>query len=345
MRIIDSHVHLERHNPKKAIAMADRYGYEKFALMATPCTGDPLNTLESLLAKRAAPGRVYAYGGMVYTPGQAPGGADHVRQLELMMDAGCDGWKLLESKPSVYRELKLPLDGEVFAPSFALAEREQIPVTWHAGDPATFWSADTAPAFAVKYGWLCVGEGFPTLAALYAQVENVFARCPRLCASMAHLYFTSDDRAHAERMLNTYENFWLDLTPGSEMYHAFLADREGWRAFFERYQDKLVFGTDMVDAEDDVVFGSQDTIVSFVLKTLTEATPFCVGGISGTGLDLPETVQEKIFAANFERRVGSPRPISASGLQAYVEYLMPRLTREDRARAEAMLNAGGQRHV
>lgn len=337
MRIIDSHVHLIYHNPKKALELADRYGYERIALMGTPCQDAPLNTLESLLAKRAAPGRVYAFGGMVYTPGTPPSGPDHERQLELMLDAGCDGWKILESKPSVYRELQTPLDGEVFARAFALAERENVPVTWHAGDPATFWDAKTAPAFAVENNWLCVGEGFPTLAELYTQVENVFARHPKLCASMAHLYFTSDDRAHAERMLDTYENLWLDLTPGSEMYQAFLSDRDGWRAFFERYQDQLVFGTDMVDDQDDVVFGSQDAIVELVFKTLTEETPFSVRGISGTGLGLPEPVLKKVFAENFERRVGAPKPISASGLNAYVEYLMPRLSKAEQRRAEALL--------
>ena len=93
----------------------------------------------------------------------------------------------------------------------------------------------------------------------------------------------------------------------------------------------------MVDAEDDVVFGSQDTIVEFVLKTLRENTPFSVGGIEGVGLGLPQHVQEKIFALNFERRVGAPKPISASGLNAYAEYLMPRLSREDQKRAEALL--------
>ncbi|MBQ4266461.1 MAG: amidohydrolase family protein [Clostridia bacterium] len=337
MRIIDSHVHLEHHNPKKALEMVDHFGYEKYALMAIPCEGNALNTLECLLAKRIAPERTYAFGGMVYTPGRQPDRADHEKQLELMLEAGCDGWKILESKPATYRQLKTPLDGDVFDGAFALAQREHVPVTWHAGDPATFWDAKTAPAFAVKYNWLCVGEGFPTLDEIYTQVENVMARYPKLCTSMAHLYFTSDDRAHAERMLDAYENFWLDLTPGSEMYTAFLADREGWRTFFETYQDKLVFGTDMVDAEDDVVFGSQDTIVEFVLKTLMEDTPFSVGGISGTGLGLAQGVLEKIFAQNFERRVGAPKLISASGLNAYVEYLMPRLTQEERRRAEALL--------
>ena len=337
MRIIDSHVHLENHHPEKAVEMADHFGYEKFALMAIPCYGDSLNTLESLLAKRAAPGRIYTFGGMVYPAGSAPSAKDHEKQLELMLEAGCDGWKLLESKPSIYKALRLPLDGEVFDRAFALAQREQIAITWHAGDPATFWDAKTAPEFAVRNNWLCVGEGFPTLGEIYTQVENVFARYPKLCASMAHLYFTSDDRAHAERMLDAYENFWLDLTPGSEMYSAFLADREGWTAFFNRYQDRLVFGTDMVDEEGDVVFGSQDAIVEFVMKTLTDDKPFDVRGIRGTGLGLNETVLEKIFAKNFERRAGAPRPISASGLNAYVEYLMPRLSKEEQKRAEALL--------
>ena len=113
MRIIDSHVHLENHAPKKALSMAESFGYEKFALMAIPCYCDPLNTLECLLAKRTAPDRIYTYGGMVYTPDMPANGRDHEKQLELMMDAGCDGWKLLESKPSIYRTLQLPLDGEV----------------------------------------------------------------------------------------------------------------------------------------------------------------------------------------------------------------------------------------
>lgn len=337
MRIIDSHTHLDAHDPRKLLEMVDHFGYEKYGVMAIPCNGSPLNTLECMLTKRLAPERTYVFGGMVYTPGQTPSADDHLRQLQLMLDAGCDGWKLLESKPSVYRELQLPLDGEVFAKAFAFAEENAVPITWHAGDPATFWSLDTAPAFAIENNWTCVGEGFPSLEKIYSEVENVFARHPRLRAAMAHLYFTSDDRAHAERMLETYENFWLDLTPGSEMYYAFHEDVVGWRAFFEKYQDRLVFGTDMVDSTGDVVFGSQDTIVDLVLKTLSEPGDFEVLGRSCKGLNLPRPVLDKIAAQNFERRVGQPKPLSESGLAAYVDYLMPRLTRDQQKQVEKLM--------
>lgn len=337
MRIIDSHTHLDNHNPQKLVQMADHFGYEKFGVMAIPCYNDPLNTLECLLVKRLAPERAYVYGGMAYIPGVESTAKDHEKQLELMLEAGCDGWKLLESKPSVYRDLQLPLDGEVFSRAFALAESERVPLTWHAGDPATFWSVETAPKFAVENNWLCIGEGFPSLEKIYSEVENVLARHPKLHTAMAHLYFTSDDRAHGERLMDTYENFWLDLTPGSEMYHAFLADREGWRAYFEKYQDKLVFGTDMMDDEGDVVFSSQDSIVEFVLKTLGEAKPFQCQGISGVGLGLSQTALEKILAKNFEGRNGAPNSISESGLNAYIEYLMPKLTKEQQKRVEEMV--------
>ncbi len=324
MRMIDSHTHLDAHNPEMLLKMVDRFGYEKYGVMAIPCGGDPLNTLECLLAKRLAPERTYVFGGMVYTD-QEPTAADHEKQLQLMLDAGCDGWKLLESKPSVYRKLQLPLDGEVFSKAFALAEELGTPLTWHAGDPATFWSAETAPQFAIDNNWLCVGEGYPTLAKIYDEVENVMARHPKLKTAMAHLYFTSDDRPHAERLLDTYENFWLDLTPGSEMYYAFQADTAGWRAFFEKYQDKLVFGTDMVDGDGDVVFGSQNAIVDLVLNTFRD------------DLKLSEAALGKILAQNFEGRVGQPKPINPAGLNAYVEYLMPRLTKDQQKRAEKML--------
>ena len=338
MRIVDSHVHLSYHDPKKMLEMADRYGFEKLAAMAIPLYRNPLNTLECLLMKRLAPERVYTFGGLHYFPDVAPTAADHEKQLEMLMNAGCDGWKILESKPSVYRNLRQPLDGEVFEKAFAMAERENIPITWHAGDPATFWSADTAPEFAVRHNWLCVGEGFPTLEEIYAQVENVLARHPKLRVSMAHLYFISDDRLHGERLLNTYENFWLDITPGSEMYYAFLADREGWTDFFNKYQDRIVFGTDMEDDLGDVVFGSQDVIYGLVEKTLIGNEYFEGAGAKGTGLGLAPAVLQKIFAENFERRAGkTPRPLSESGLNDYVNWLLPKLDKENRKQAEELL--------
>lgn len=339
MKIIDSHIHLKSGILDSIITLADRYNFDKFAMMALPCHYSLYNTLECLILKRMAPDRAYVFGGMTYFPGVEPTAKDHEKQLELMMDAGCDGWKILESKPSIYRRLQLPLDGEVFRNAFAMAERDGIPIKWHAGDPATFWDIEKAPPSAAENGWLCVGEGFPSLEKIYSEVENVMARHPRLKASLAHLYFISDDMPHGERMLRTYENFTLDITPGSEMYEAFLANREKWASFFRRWQDKLIFGTDTYDWTTPDKYPPRDGTFDMIWKTLAGSEQFEESGISGVGLGLDEQIIEKIFAKNFERVTGdTPRPLSESGLNAYAEWLLPKLPAEDRIRAEALLN-------
>lgn len=329
MRMIDSHVHLSQNHPGKLFALTEKYGYEKIGVMAVPCYYSPLNTLECMLMKRANPEKVFLFGGMTYLPTLEPTAKSHEKQLELMMDAGCDGWKLLESKPSVYRELQLPLDGEVFSRAFAMAEQNRIPIKWHAGDPAPFWDAEKAPDFAVQNGWLCIGEGFPSLQQIYDQVENVMARHPKLSVAMAHLYFISDDRPHGERLLEQYENFLMDITPGCEMYVAFRSDIEGWAAFFRRWQDKIEFGTDTTDASTDP---SIDAKLQMILGTLRESP-------ANSGFGLEPEILEKILAKNFERRTGpSPRPFSESGLNAYAEWLLPQLPKALQTQAERLLS-------
>ena len=332
MKIIDSHTHIFHGNPAKLLGLADHFGYDRFNALSIPCYGFLLNNLECLLLKKLAPGRAYVYGGITYLPGREARPEESVRELELLMDAGCDGWKLLESKPSVYRRLRLPLDGSAFEQAFDFAEEAGIPLIWHCGDPSTFWDASHAPRFAVENGWLCIGEGYPGLEELDAQIENVLKRHPRLEATLAHLFFTSDRREYAEKMLDSYENLFFDLTPGSEMYWDFMEDAEYWRAFFERYQTRLVYGTDLVDDEGDVVFGSQDEIVRLVMNTLISREPFVINGRKWTGLALPGGVLEQILHGNFELRNGVPNSLNSAGLEAYASWLLNRLPGPERVR-------------
>ena len=338
MKIIDSHTHIMNGDPAKLLSMANHFGYERLNALSIPCDGFPLNNLECLLLKKLAPGRAYVYGGITYIPGLEAKPNDLEKELELLTEAGCDGWKLLESKASVYRELRLPLDGPVFEKAFSFAEETSLSLIWHCGDPSTFWDASRAPAFAVENGWLCIGKGYPSLEELNLQVENVLKRHPRLKATLAHLYFTSDRREYAEKMLDSFEKLFFDLTPGSEMYWDFMDDREYWQSFFDRYRDRLIYGTDMVDDEGDVVFGSQDEIVRLVMNVLKGNKPFIVRDHEGTGLGLPDHILEMIMHENFEKRNGLPRPLNASGLNAYAAWLLDRLPKLERVRCENLLS-------
>jgi len=164
------------------------------------------------------------------------------------------------------------------------------------------------------------------------------ARHPKLMATMAHLYFVSDDMDHGEQLLSRYENFRFDITPGTEMYSAFMADREKWAAFFRRWQDKLDFGTDMPDWTSPDRIPPRDDTCDLITKTLAGTEYFEVLGCAGKGLGLEKSVLDKIFVGNFERINGkNPKPLNENGLAAYADWLLPRLNREQRQRAERLL--------
>ncbi len=74
---------------------------------------------------------------------------------------------------------------------------------------------------------------------------------PRLNATLAHFFFLSEYRDRVEEILEKYPNVKFDLTPGWEMYIAFSKDTEGWHDFFEKYSERILFGTDSGNHKDN----------------------------------------------------------------------------------------------
>lgn len=137
--------------------------------------------------------------------------------------------------------------------------------------------------------------------------ETVLERHPKLRATFAHLYFCGDDRAHLERLLDRYENVRVDITPGVEMYDHFFADREGWRDFFVRRQDRIQLGTD-TDRGDAF---SGETPLALARGALSGGA-VDQWGHRGQGLDLPQAVVQKIVRENFLAFAGAhPKPVAA----------------------------------
>ncbi len=319
-KIVDCHMHTLSGTPEKLQVIADHFGFDKYAVLGCPCFAGSLNNLQVLLAKALHPDHVYAFGGLTYEPHERSGEA-HVSQVRRLMDAGFDGIKFIESKPTVARDLKTQMDSEELEPVFSLLEEKQFPILWHVGDPATFWDEKLAPAFAVQNGWCYTDPSFPSLAELYAQTERVLSRHPRLQVCLAHFYFTADDMDHAKSMLDTYPGLRFDLTPGTEMYGHFLREPDKWREFFLTYQDRILFGTDISDDEADFHSGLYETLVGLIECTVTQSGPVKVWDIQGRGLKLPREVLDKIFAKNAERLNGeTPRPIPLEGVAGLLKW-------------------------
>ena len=140
-------------------------------------------------------------------------------------------------------------------------------------------------------------------------MDTILARNPNLKLTLAHFYFLSLDLPRAGRFLDAHPSVCFDLAPHMSMYTDFSRSPAETRAFFLRYQDRIVFGTD-IDTRA-LARGAQAFMryIPWLIRSLLECDgPFTTpAGLVFHGLGLPLDVLEKIYRGNFERLYG-PHP-------------------------------------
>jgi len=247
-------------------------------------------------------------------------GAFFAKYCQSMIDRGCDGIKMLEGKPQMRKMYPIPdFDLPVWEDFFAWAEEKQVPITWHVNDPENFWDADNAPAFAISQGWL-YDSSYVNNEDQYRQVLTVLKRHSKLRICFAHFFFMSAQLERLSDILDSYPNTFVDITPGIEMYENFSKDIEKTKSFFEKYHDRIIYGTDIggrcVLMGEDKVFdeeenlrrpvivrsflsGTEDIVVESDGHYLIGREPFTMHclGLSGQRL-------EEILSLNFLRFLG-----------------------------------------
>ena len=309
-----------------------RHGMAGVNICAIPCYHDygPAQNVLAALYKLHNP-NAYAYGGMSYTAKPAcfpqPEGFDLLTQYEELMAMGFDGIKLLETKPEEQKAYGFQISDANFEPLFAACEKNGTHLIWHVADPETFWDKDRIPVRFLEKGWFYGDGTYMPLDQLYGQVEAVLARHPKLKVNFAHFFFRSEHPELLEALFAKYENVGVDITPGAEMYADFRKERDFYRDFFTKYADRILFGTDTefeTYGEPDAYFDTlQDAVYSFAASD--RDTFVIVEDVKG--LDLPETVKDKILYQNFERLAGkTPKPVDVEALKRYVKKYAPYFT-------------------
>ncbi|NIN10780.1 MAG: amidohydrolase family protein, partial [Gemmatimonadales bacterium] len=184
----------------------------------------------ALLVKALHPGRFYAFGGLHY---KKVGGEheDFAEQARRLLQAGCDGMKMIEGKPTTRKALGHPLDDPMYDDYYAFMEQVGAPILFHVGDPRTFWDPELCPPMAKEHGWFYGDGSFPTLDQLYREQQSVLESFPDLRVIFAHFNFRSDDIAAARGLLDRRPQVSFDITPGGEMYVNFTEDPDLWRGF------------------------------------------------------------------------------------------------------------------
>jgi len=197
----------------------------------------------------------------------------------------------------------------------------------HVNDPEEFWDAEDVPGWAVDRGWFYGDGSYINNESQYTEIFNVLAKNPDLKVIFAHFFFMSAQQARLADLLDRYPNLYIDLTPGIEMYHNFSKNIQQTRDFFIKYQDRILFGTDigakalLVNPDEGIDFGESHQRVFLIRNFLENEGEFFLNPESGflfgdpefpfLGLGLPEGVLEKIYYRNFERFVGvEPRPVN-----------------------------------
>jgi len=357
--IIDCHTHMYGIEQEgRMLEIGDAAGIERMNLLAIqdPETGAGLPSALSMKAQ--CPERFFVFAGLNHaarekvSPGKGvryllperpegccaqtvpdtfsrPKGAAHTRyltpfpatlveQAEQFVAIGCDGIKMIEGKPTSRRRLPVPVDAPYFADYFARVEDLGLPVLWHVNDPEEFWDPERIPGWASERDW-GYGPDDVQKEALYAEVDRVLARHPRLKVIFAHFYFLSADLPRAARFLEGHPTVSIDLAPGIEMLTNISRDPEAGRDFFVRFADRIVFGTDIQSSltvaegrlRAGIVFRwleSEDTF------RVPEGVDFLLGGPESgiiRGMALPDDVLARIYHDNFASLVGAaPKPLN-----------------------------------
>jgi predicted TIM-barrel fold metal-dependent hydrolase len=247
--VIDFHNHLDSMNPKDVLAVMDRCGVEHVVNITMQVGNRALEIMDRYYA--AAPDRFSSIGWMDW------GGIERrdftqltIDRLHRLIEHGACGIKFWKDFGLTLRggdgEL-LRIDDERFAPIFEECGKLGLPVMFHTADPTAFF--DPIDADNERYEELAAHPdwGFSSSPVsrrtLLEQRNRVIARHTGATFVGAHCAESSEDLGFLAEQMDALPNLLIDIsarTPelGRQPYTA--------RAFFLKYADRILFGTDLL---------------------------------------------------------------------------------------------------
>ena len=215
----------------------------------------------------------------------------------------------------------ITIDDARFDPIMDQAAKLNAVVAIHVGDPKAFFEPPT-PAnerydeLKLAPDWSFYGEDYPPLMELWKQTERLVSRHPATTFLFIHLGL-SEDLDYMEKLLDAHPNVWVDTSARVPEFGRHPADKV--RAFFLKFQDRILFGTDLSIAPDHWQLGSvSETPVGFEdavkfyqahfrffetdLKNIDHPTPI-QGRWKVNAIHLPGEVLRKLYFANAEKLI------------------------------------------
>ena len=249
--IIDVHSHAYANTQEELelwVKNMDGAGIVKTILL-THAHGNEFDSLINFYSKYS--NRFELWCGFDYTGYDKPGfGPDAVKELERCFKKGAKGVGELGDKgkglfycnPPAYG---MHLDDPRMDPLLDKCAELGMPINIHVGEPQWFYEKmdSTNDGLMNAYTWrLDNQENILNLDEVLETLENAVKNHPKTLFIACHLANQNTDLEKLGRLLDIYPNLFADI---SARYSENAPVPRYTRAFFEKYQERLLYGTDM----------------------------------------------------------------------------------------------------
>ncbi len=240
--------------------------------------------------------------------------------------AGARGLKILKTLGLYLREQVtsgplVAIDDPRFDPMWEACGALGLPVAIHIADPEAFFLP--VDRYNERYeelnahpDWSFHGRDYPSFASLIAARDRLLARHPKTTFIGLHVGHDSENLAAVGEALDRFPNFHVETAARiAELGRQPRATRR----FFDRYQDRVLFGTDTspergtlaadsdIDAMYRIYFRFFETDDEYFDYSPSAVPP--QGRWRIYGLALPDGILRKLYFENAERLLGRARPI------------------------------------
>ncbi len=287
-------------------------------------TGGCGQGLEDTLARfdRAYPGKFFSLTEpcweRIADPGYAAFQAD---EIERAHRAGAKGLKVTKTLGLYLREQVstgplVKIDDRRLDKTWEACAAYDMPVAIHIADPEAFFLP--IDRFNERFeelnnhpDWSFYGADFPPFKDLIDAFYRVVERHPRTQFLALHVAHDAENLGAVSDYLDRYKNLHVEI--GARIGELGRQPRAA-RAFFERHQDRILFGTDAVPHGDETpqqVFGDRLYQIYYrFLETEDEYFDYAPANIPPQGrwriygLGLPEGILRKVYHDNAARILG-----------------------------------------
>ena len=240
-------------------------------------------------------------------------------EIERAHRAGARGVKVLKTLGLYLRDPQgrlVTVDDPRFDPMWETCAALNVPVAIHVADPEAFFTP--IDRFNERYeelshhpDWSFHGRDFPSFQALIEARDRLFARHPRTRWVALHVGHHAEDLGAVARMLDRFPQVSVDLAARiGELGRQPRASRR----FFDRYQDRIVFGTDAVPKGHETpqqLFGDALYEIYYrFLETEDEYFDYAPAPVPPQGrwriygIGLPESILKQVYHDNAARLLG-----------------------------------------